>query len=217
MMNHQRMITPFASADEMVSHHVTMYGSIGQIAAEAVLRYASLFPGLNPLDFRILLAPVELRPYNKHIGYTVSRRRQAHAPRYILGNRHVCRWQDDGSIGLACDHQFMIDFLVHEMTHHRQADILLRDGIRQNRGSHRDRGWYRAIEEAAPAYLGVEFPSERWPRQKTRNGRLTEVETCRWPHTFRELIANRDTRLESGTEVDREEVIHALSHQARHR
>jgi hypothetical protein len=138
-MNQQLMITPFASADEMVSHHVRMYSSIGQLAAEAVLTWASLWPGIDPLDFRIVLAPVELGPYNNHVGYTVTRR-EAHAPRYILGNRHICRWEKDGSIVLACDHQYMIDFIVHEMAHHRQADILLRDSIGQNRGKHRDNG-----------------------------------------------------------------------------
>jgi hypothetical protein len=213
MMNHQHMITPFASADAMIAQHVTMYGSIGQIAAEAVLRWASLWPGLNPLDFLIVLAPDELGPYNKHLGYTVVHR-SPKAPRYIVGNRHMCRFDNDGFIVPACDQQFLIDFIVHEMAHHRQRDILLRNSIGQNRGSHRDRGWYKAVEEAAPAYLGVEFPPERWPRQKARDGRLTEVELTRWPHTFRELIAQHDPRLERGNQVDREEIVHALSHRA---
>jgi hypothetical protein len=208
-MNHEHMITPFASADEMVAHHVTMYGSIGQIAAEAVLRWASLWPGLNPLDFLIVFAPDELGPYNRYVRYTVTRRRPD-APWYIVGNRHIGCLRDDGFI----DHQFMIDFIVHEMAHHRQADILLRDGIHPNRGSHRDRGWYKAVEEAALAYLGVEFPTERWPRQKARDGRLTEVELTRWPHTFRELIAQHDPRLERGSQVNREEIVQALSHRA---
>src|SRR5215472_4041243 len=97
---HQLMIRPFQSADEMIAHHVQMYGDIGQMTAEAVLRWAPLWPGLDALHFRILLSPVELGPYNKHIGYTVTRRPQ-HAPRYILGNRHICRWQEDGTIAPA--------------------------------------------------------------------------------------------------------------------
>jgi hypothetical protein len=191
-LNHQLMIRPFSSADEMVWYHVMLYGSLGQIAAEAVLRWAPLWPGINPLDFRIVLAPIELGPYGKHIGYTVTRR-PANAPRYIIGNRNICKWEHDGSIVLACDHQHMIDFLVHEITHHRQADVL--HGARQTRGAHRDRGWYGAIAEAAPAYLGVEFPTECWPKQKAQDGRLTEVEAYHWPHSFRKLIASHDPRL----------------------
>jgi len=186
----------------MISHHALMYGEIGQIAAEAVVRWGSLWPGLDALDFRILLAPVELGPYNRHLGYTHTCR-PAHAPRYILVNRKICRWEEDGTIGLARDHQFMIDILVHEMTHHRQRDIINRDGIGQTRGGHRDRGWYKAIQEAAPKYLGVEFPPERWPKQKPCGGRLTEVEACRWPHSFRPLIASKDARLSPVDDLER--------------
>jgi hypothetical protein len=216
-MNHQHMITPFASSDAMITQHVTMYGPIGQTAAEAVLRYAPLFPELHPLDFLVLFAPIELGPYNRHAGYTVTHR-STKAPRYIVGNRHMCRFDDDGFIVPACDQQDLIDFLVHEITHQRQEIILRRYHIRQPRAKHNDRGWYGAIAEAAPAYLGVTFPPERWPLQNAERslaaGRLTETEAYHWPNSFRELIAQRDTRLERGTEVDREELIHALSHRA---
>jgi hypothetical protein len=214
-MKQQPSITPFLSADAMTDHHIIMYGDIGKTAAEAVLRYASLWPELNPLDFLVVFAPVELGPYNKHRGYTVTHR-SAKAPRYIVANRHVAEFNDDGFIVPACDPQDLIDFIVHEATHQRQQIILNRYGIRPNRGTHRDRAWYAAIAEAAPAYLGVTFPPERWPIQGNKRaleeGRLTEPEATLWPHTFRDLIAKGDERLERGTEVNREEIVHALSH-----
>jgi hypothetical protein len=64
------------------------------------------------------------------------------------------------------------------------------------RGDHRDPTWWRAISEAAPHYLGVGFPESVWPKQRPTPGRLTEVEACHWPHSFRELIAARDPRLQ---------------------
>jgi hypothetical protein len=193
--NHQLMIERFRTGAEMVRHHAAMYGDAGALVAEAVLKYACLWPGLDPLDFRVILAPIELGPYNKHIGYTRIHRDED-APRYILGNRHICTWREDGSIALIPDHQLVIDFLVHEMCHHRQADIVAEGSIRQLRGGHRDAGWYRAISEATPDYLGVEFPEDVWPKQKPKPGRLTEVEVCHWPDSFRPLIADEnDARL----------------------
>jgi hypothetical protein len=198
------IIKPFKSDKEMIAHHVAMFGPLGQIAAEAVLRWASLWPGIDPLDFRVLLAPIELAPYGRHHALTVPPP-QPGGPRIILVNRWVVGWRADGSIGLTgeYDEQRFIDLLVHEMTHQRQWNLLRDDpSLHTARGEHADHhdgGWYGAVTEAAPAYLGVEFLEERWPKQKVKvgdgSGRLTEVEACHWPRTFRALIAKGDTRL----------------------
>jgi hypothetical protein len=199
MNDHGLMIRPFRSTAEMLEVHEAMFGALGRFCAEAVLQHAQLFEGLDPLTFRVMLAPVELGPYGRHIGYahvTSSPK----APRYILANRFVCQWRGD-NIGLARerDHQFMIDFLVHEMTHHRQ--VMIAGGMRGKRGDHRDPGWWGAISEAAPHYLGISFPSSIWPKQKPQPGRITEVEATHWPHSFRKLIAEGDPRLHSVSSV----------------
>jgi hypothetical protein len=77
---------------------------------------------------------------------------------------------------------------------------------------HRDRGWYGAIAEACPRYLGARFAPEVWPKQLSRrvkgeNGeldrikkyesddRIDEVTATHWPESFRALIARGDKRL----------------------
>lgn len=87
------------------------------------------------------------------------------------------------------------DFIVHELTHYRQRVLIQRGGIVQNRGAHRDVGWFQAIAEAAPRYLGVTFSESAWPKQKPQPGRLTEVEVTHWPGSFRDLVAGGDPRL----------------------
>jgi hypothetical protein len=177
-------MNPFCSISEMVQTHETMWGEAGGSCAQAVLRYATLFDEpLNPLCIRVALAPIELGPYNRHYGYTnVVPREEVDVFRLILGNRHICKFASDGSIELR-DRESAEDFIVHELTHHRQ-DVLL---ARQSRGVHRDAGWYGAISEAASRYLGVAFPESVWPKQKSvrakgtvrkvnEPGRLTEVE-----------------------------------------
>jgi hypothetical protein len=189
--NHELMIQPFRSSAEMLDVHEAMFGALGRDCARVVIEHAGLFEGLDPLTFRVLLAPVELGPYGKHIGYARPTLTPG-APRYILANRFVCQWEGD-AIGLAVAPQRMTDFLVHEMTHHRQVELAGR--MRGKRGDHRDPGWWGAIAEAAPHYLGVSFPASVWPMQKAKPGRLTEVEATYWPDSFRRLIAAGDPRL----------------------
>jgi hypothetical protein len=77
--------------------------------------------------------------------------------------------------------------------------IALDPKIKLNRGVHRDRGWFGAVSEAAPRYLGASFPPAIWPKQKAPDQelRITEVEVTHWPQSFRRLIANGDPRLVS--------------------
>ena len=119
----------------------------------------------------------------------------------ILGNRHVVRL-NHGTLTLVQDgHWLNDDFIVHELTHVRQAQLLRQHGAdkdwkRKRGGVHRDRGWYAAIAEACPKYLGVDFPQSSWPTgPRTRKGTLTEVEATHWPETFRALIQAGDPRL----------------------
>src|SRR5262249_40015736 len=92
------------------------------------------------------------------------------------------------------------DFIVHELTHARQAQLLLAHqngkGWQRNRGAHRDLGWYTAIAEACPKYLSVECPRSSWPTgPRTRQGTLTEVEMTHWPESLRALALANDPRL----------------------
>jgi hypothetical protein len=203
MTNHQLMNAPrrFASEAEMVDVHQAMFGEAGRFCAETVIRYAGLFEGLHPLDFRVVLAPNELGAYMRHIGYARTKRAE-HAPRYILGNRGVCGWQADGTIHITVSHQFMTDFLLHELTHHRQSALIEAGARASKRGVHRDAGWYGAIAEVAPRYLGVGFPEGVWPMQKAKPGRLSEVEATYWPHSLRKLIAAGDPRLRKSSVHD---------------
>jgi hypothetical protein len=196
---------PFSCEYEMIETHERMSGEAGRICAELVCRYVNLFDEpLDPLRIRVALAPVELGPYNRHYGYTYE---SSDAFHLILGNRHICKLAWDGSIALIGPTTNFEDFIVHELTHHRQGVLLERHGWKHNsnRGCHRDRGWYAAIGEASPRYLGVEFPEYVWPKMKSkRTGttiakiqephRITEVEAWHWPHSFRPLIASQDKR-----------------------
>ena len=62
---------PFRSAEEMLDAHEAMFGEAGRQCAEVVIRWAeTLFAvPLDALNIRIVLAPVELGPYNRHAGY----------------------------------------------------------------------------------------------------------------------------------------------------
>jgi len=211
-------MNPFSSISEMIEAHERMFGEAGLICAELVCQHVNLFDEpLDPLKIRIVLAPVEIGPYNKHLGYTngIPKENAATAFRFILGNRYISDFDDHGVFMLHEKQQdtWKIgaeDFLVHELTHHRQDILLARHGWPQSksRGVHRDAGWYSAISEAAPRYLGVAFPEFIWPKQKSVRvngavtkfedpGRITEVEATHWPHSFRPLIAAQDKRLES--------------------
>ena len=64
----------FASADQMLDAHEAMFGKAGRQAAEIVLDWAPrLFAvPLDPLAIRVVLAPVEIGPYNRRTGYHIG-------------------------------------------------------------------------------------------------------------------------------------------------
>jgi hypothetical protein len=189
-------VKPFRSPDEMLDAHELMFGEAGRQCAEIVLKWAAtLFAvPLDALNIRIVLAPVEIGPYNRHTGYHYT----AGEGVFILGNRHIVTLEH-GTLVLVQGSGFLDrveDFIVHELTHERQLQLLKQHGWKRTRGAHRDRGWYTAISEACPRYLGVEFPESSWPTgPRTRNGTLTEVQATHWPKSLRDLMLNGDPRL----------------------
>jgi hypothetical protein len=191
---------PFRSPEEMLDAHELMFGDAGRQCAEMVLRWATtLFDvQLDALNIRVVLAPIELGPYNRHAGYHYGPEEQG---AFILGNRHVVRLNNGTLTLVQGRHWLSEDFIVHELTHARQAQLLREHGHKKGwekkrGGVHRDRGWYQAISEACPRYLGVEFPQSVWPTgPRTRPGTLTEVEATHWPESFRALIDLEDQRL----------------------
>ena len=185
---------PFKSEAEMLAVHKAMFGVAGRFAAELVLKWApKLFAEpLDPLTIRVVLAPVEIGPYNGHAGYYHGEGDDA----FILGNRHHCRLVNGELVII--NRQHFEDFVVHEMTHMRQVQLMNRNGWRriQSRGAHRDRGWYSAIVEACPTYLGVELPASSIPAgPRTRKGAIDEKILTHWPHALRELVEQGDPRL----------------------
>jgi hypothetical protein len=184
----------------MLDAHEQMFGEAGRQCAEIVLRWATtLFAvPLAALNVRIVLAPVELGPYNRHTGYHYGR----DSGTFVLANRHIVKLQG-GTLVLVQDGAGHLlrrveDFIVHELTHARQAQLEAQHGWTRKRGDHRDKGWYAAIAEACPNYLGVEFPLSSWPkgpRPKKGTNPLTEVEGTHWPGSFRELAMMDDPRL----------------------
>ena len=147
-----------------------------------------------------MLAPVELGPYNRHAGYVYGKDGSG----FILGNRHIVKLQG-GSLVLKDRAQHLMasvtEFIVHELTHMRQAQLLAEHPEwkqKQTRGVHRDRGWYTAIAEACPRYLGVECPQSSWPtgpRMRKGANTLTEVDMTHWPGSLRLLADIDDPRL----------------------
>jgi hypothetical protein len=199
---------PFSSAAEMLHTHELMFGEAGRQCAEVVVRLAdTLFATpLNALNIRVVLAPVELGPYNRHAGYHYGGGSDGDGT-FILGNRHIVKLSG-GSLKLKGDDtaddylRGMESFIVHELTHARQRQLQRQHGgdkrYLMKRGAHRDHGWYEAISEACPRYLGVEFPRSAWPagpRSGAHQGRLTEVEVTHWPSSFCGLIDRGDPRL----------------------
>jgi hypothetical protein len=185
---------PFASATEMLRAHQLMFGAAGQRCAEIVLDWAPrLFTTpIDPLTVRIVLAPVEIGPYNRHRGYHAGDGSTA----FILLNRHHVRLGSGGPE--IVDEQALVDVIVHELTHTRQKQLFRANGwsARSGNGVHRDRGWYTAVAEACPNYLGVPLPQSVWPTgRRTRAGTLTEVEMTHWPNSIRELAQRGDPRL----------------------
>jgi hypothetical protein len=187
----------------MLLAHEQMFGPAGRQAAELVLRRApTLFTvPLDALNIRVVLAPVELGPYNRHTGYCAGTAGDA---TFILGNRHIVEL-GHGTLVLVQNLQGLEDFIVHELTHQRQQQLLQEHANdpawRKTRGGkHRDLGWYAAIAEAAPKYLGVSFPESSWPtgprsHQRERNPTFSEKEATHWPDSFRHLRTREDQRL----------------------
>src|SRR5262249_46848917 len=92
------------------------------------------------------------------------------------------------------------DFIVHELTHARQAQLqrehVGEKGWTSKRGAHRDLGWYTAVSEACPKYLGVELPASVWPKgPRTPKSTLTEAQMTHWPDSIRALAMSGDERL----------------------
>lgn len=120
---------------------------------------------------------------------------------FILGNRHIVELKNGTLIlkqrpAKGFLHSFK-DFIVHELTHARQAQLLREHpDWKVTRGAHRDLGWYTAVAEACPRYLGFELPSSIWPTgPRTRKGTITEVEMTHWPMSLRLLALDKDERL----------------------
>ena len=172
---------PFRSTEEMLDAHELMFGEAGRQCAEVVLKWAgTLFAvPLDTFNIRVVLAPVEIGPYNRHTGYCYGGEGKA---ALILGNRHIVQFNRGTLVlnqsGLENGVARFEDFIVHELTHVRQDQLLRENGWSMNRGAHRDRGWYTAIAEACPHYLGVECPRSSWPtgpRPRKGSNTLNEV------------------------------------------
>jgi hypothetical protein len=183
----------------MLAVHRGLYGLAGETVAGIVLKWAPVLFAvpLDPLAFRIFLAPGEMGGYNRHCAYINT---QAGV---MLLNRHCCQF-DGAPIVLSPDAE---DVIVHELTHVRQAMLLGRHHVGGSRGPHRDAGWYEAVSEACPRYLGAEFARSSWPRWKSVRraksvykerveGTLDEVTVGHWPEAIRPLAG--DPRLPSG-------------------
>ena len=182
----------FASPSQMLDAHEAMFGDAGRRAAEIVLDLAPrLFAvPLDPLSVRVVLAPFQLSGYNRASGYCLPVGDQ----HLILGNHHKCAVCSDK---IALTKNFA-DFICHELTHIRQ-DQLLREhagdwGWSQTGGNvHRDKGWFAAVSEGAPNYLGVEIPGDIWPKRNNPDT-LTEPDMSHWPASIRALADRRLTR-----------------------
>src|SRR4029077_1678533 len=146
---------PFRSSEAMLDAHEAMFGEAGRQCAEVVLKWATtLFAvPLEVLNIRVVLAPVELGPYNRHAGYCYGGEGKG---ALILGNRHVVTF-NRGTLALIKPAESNLsgyeNFIVHELTHIRQAQLLREHkgewGWSQTGGNvHRDKGWYAAIAEA---------------------------------------------------------------------
>src|SRR6476619_7041291 len=112
---------PFKSAAEMLDAHELMFGTAGRQCAEEVVKWATtLFAvPLDTLNIRVVLAPVELGPYNRHAGYCYGGEGKAAS---ILGNRHIVTFKN-GTLALIDSeghtHSHYEGFIVHELTHIR--------------------------------------------------------------------------------------------------
>jgi hypothetical protein len=148
---------PFRSRDEMLDAHELMFGDAGRQCTEIVLRWAStLFAvPLDVLNIRVVLAPVELGPYNRHAGYHYGPEGKG---AFILGNRHVV-CLNQGTLTLVQDQWLSDDFVVHELTHQRQTQLLHAHGS----GSSRPMGRFAATRAIPCAQKGVpRVPAKGW-------------------------------------------------------
>jgi hypothetical protein len=129
---------PFASAAEMVRAHQLMFGEAGQRCAEIVLDWAPrLFAApIDPLTVRIVLAPVEIGPYNRHRGYCAG----DESASFILLNRHHVRLGVSGPE--IVNDRALVDVIVHELTHTRQQQLFQANGwsFKRGSGTHRETG-----------------------------------------------------------------------------
>jgi hypothetical protein len=216
---------PFNDDQHMIDVHEAMFGEPGRFCAEIVLKWArTLFAvELAPLLVRVLLAPIEMGPYNRHVGYCSSDEAGTYAT--ILMNRHCVKLTRDGM--RLFKPQAVEDIVIHELTHLRQKRIVYTGHISQCRGSHRDKGWYQAVSEACPKYLGAQLPETSWPRMKSvrvkepgrrsrvikipYDGTLSEPQLTHWPESLRELIQAGDPRLPAVTSNDEPILIPLLS------
>ena len=209
---------PFRSPEDMRDAHERMFGEAGRQCAELILRWAEVLfaKPLDALNIRVVLAPVELGPYNRHAGYHYGPDDEGV---FILGNRHIVELERGTLVLKPTQHgdsflDRVEDFIVHELTHARQAQLErehqleceqleCKHGWKRTRGDHRNLGWYTAVAEACPNYLGFELPQSIWPQgPRKKEGRLTEVEMTHWPASLFELAAVKDPRLPLSTRVD---------------
>jgi hypothetical protein len=195
------------SPEEMLDAHEQMFGEAGRQCAKIVLHWARVLfvKPLEALKARIVLAPVELGPYNRHVGYHYGPNDEGI---FIFGNRHIVELQDGTLVlkkkeGAQNFLDGLEDFIVHELTHARQAQLERQHGWKRTRGAHRDLGWYAAVAEACPNYLGFELPPSIWPQgPRKKEGLLTEVEMTHWPESIRLLATQEDERLPLGSRAD---------------
>jgi hypothetical protein len=144
---------PFRSRDEMLDAHELMFGDAGRQCAEIVLRWATVLFSvpLDVLNIRVVLAPIELGPYNRHAGYRYGPEGKGV---FILVNRHVARL-NHGTLTLVQDQWLSDDFIVHELTHARQAQLLREHGS--------EKGWKRKPAAFTATAAGIRnVPSVPW-------------------------------------------------------
>jgi hypothetical protein len=174
-----------------------MFGEAGRTAATIVLHWAPILfdVPIDPLSVRVVLAPHEMGGYNRHAGYHSGD--GAGSETFILANMHYCKFNAGGDIVI--NPQRFTDFIVHELCHSRQAD-LLRENIgrrgwaKERKVAHRDRGWYQAITEGSKNYLNLVVPETIWPKRGNEKT-LTDSEATGWPESFRALVKDKDPRM----------------------
>src|SRR5215831_1109509 len=200
---------PFRSPEEMLDAHEQMFGEAGKQCADVVLRWAgSLFDvPLDALNIRIVLAPVELGPYGRHAGYLY----RPEEGLFILGNRNIVEFDGvslilkesarraDRHIGITSGNQ---DFIVHELTHARQAQLASTAG-RANAANIATKAGTQPSLKPVRAILASNCHPSIWPQgPRKKEGRLTEVEMTHWPMYIRQLAKDKDPRLPLKSSVD---------------